>query len=169
MAERRSKRRPAPRMLCVLTLLSMTAAGCFMGDPLDPRGELDHRIVGNFADAERMSHSREAFERARERARRVQSGMTVAEAETALQATVLTEQRGTEKEKDAPRQKFIDGLLCRRNPSPLRQRWLFGYDEDGVQLVGFVLEFQREDPEKEKWEVRSIDRKPADDCPDNEE
>jgi len=113
----------------------------------------------------------EAFERARQRIGRVESGMTVAEVESALQAMVVTEQRGgaKEKEKDAPRQKFIEGLLCRRSPSPLRQRWLFGFDEDGVELVGFVLEFQRDDPEKEKWVVRSIDRKPADDCPDPDE
>ena len=144
--------------------------GCFLRDPLDPRGELGHQVAGNFADVERTARSREAFERARQRVGRVQKGMTIAEAETTLEATVVTERRGDEKKDDeAPRQKFIDGLLCRTNPSPLRQRWLFGYDEGGVELVGFVLELERDDPEKEKWTVRSIDRNPSDDCPDASE
>ncbi len=149
-------------------VLSVLIAGCFFRDPLDPHGELDHRIVRNFEDAEQVTHSRAAFERARQRVPRVQSGMTVPEVETAMQAIVFTQQQGDKPEKDAPRQKLIEGLLCRRNPTPLSQRWLFGFDEDGVELVGFVLEFQRNDPESEKWIVRSIDRKPTDDCPGGE-
>jgi len=144
-------------------------AGCFFRDGLDPRGELDHRVVRNFEEAEQATHSRAAFERARQRVERVQAGMNVDDVETAMGAIVFTQQQGDKPDKDAPRQKFVEGLLCRTNPTPLRQRWLFGFDEDGVELVGFVLEFQRDDPDKEKWTVRSIDRKPTDDCPGAED
>jgi len=60
----------------------------------------------------------------------------------------------------------IDGLLCQVDPSARRRRWLFGYDDDGVVLVGFALEFQREDADDEEWLVTRIDESPEDDCPD---
>ena len=64
------------------------------------------------------------------------------------------------------RRKFVDGYLCSTDPSSVRRRWLFGYDEGGVELVGFAIEFERDDPEKEKWIVRGVDKSPRDDCPE---
>ncbi len=149
----------------LLLAITTSVTGCFMRDPLDPRGQLDHRVVKEFDDAERITQSRQAFERTRPRLTLVQPGMSSADVETAMQAIVVTEQHG-EKDQEGPRRKFVDGLLCRRDPTSLRQRWLFGYDEGGVELVGFVIEFERDNPEKERWTVRSIDRAPTDDCPE---
>jgi hypothetical protein len=152
------------RWVCLLALAS-SVSGCFWRDPLDPRGQLDHRVVKEFDDAERITQSHRAFERARQHLALVQPDMSPADVETAMQAIVVTEQHG-EKDQEGPRRKFVDGLLCRRDPTPLRQRWLFGYDEGGVELVGFAIEFERDNPEKEKWTVRGIDRAPTDDCPE---
>jgi hypothetical protein len=152
------------RCACLLTLAA-SLAGCFMRDPLDPRGQLDHRVVKEFDDAERITQSRAAFELARQHIGLVQPGMTPAEVETAMQAVVVTQRQG-DKDDEGPRRKFIDGLLCSRNPTPLRQRWLFGYDEGGVEFVGFAIELERDNPEKEKWIVRGVDRAPTDDCPE---
>jgi len=164
MEERGGNRVAMWRRACLLVLAS-TLTGCFMRDPLDPRGQLDHRVVTQFDDAERITRSRQGFERARQRVTAVQPGMTPADIETAMQAIVVTEGQ-SDKADEGPRRKFIDGLLCVRNPMPLHQRWLFGYDEGGVELVGFAIELERDNPEKEKWVVRGIDRAPTDDCPE---
>lgn len=169
MADITKRRASATTIRCAAVVaLTVTATGCaFMRDPLDPLGELDHRAVRNFSDAERMAHSRGAFERSRQRLARVQSGMSVAEFEVAMGAIVVAERTSADGDDDElPRKKLIEGLLCRRATSPLRARWLFGYDEDGVELVGFAVEFERDDPDREKWTVRGVDRNPADDCPD---
>jgi hypothetical protein len=155
----------ARSVVCMLALGS-AVSGCFLRDPLDPHGELNHRVVANLGDAEQMARGREAYERARGRAGNVQSGMSLADVETAMQAIVVAQGQGDERDKDGPRRKFVEGLLCRYEPGPLRQRWLFGYDEGGVEFVGFVFEFTRDAPDSEKWTVRSIDRHPTDDCPD---
>jgi hypothetical protein len=166
MGETSTGRATFARRRVYLVALLATLAGCiFMRDPMDPRGKLDHRVVNDFADAERITRGRHAFERARERLDRVQPGMAPIEIEIALEAIVVMETKGA-REDEGPRRKFIDGLLCRTDPNPVRQRWLFGYDEGGVELVGFAIEFEREDPEKEKWTVRGIDRAPRDDCPE---
>ena len=159
----------AVRWAICMVALGSVVSGCFLRDPLDPHGELNHRVVANLGDAEQMARGREAFDRARGRAANVQSGMSVAEVETAMQAIVIAQGHGDATDKEAPRRKFVEGLLCRYQPAPLRQRWLFGYDEAGVELVGFVFEFSRNDPDSEKWTVRSIDRHPTDDCPDSGE
>jgi len=156
------------RGLCAIALAA-SVMGCMMGDPMDPRRELDHRAVKSFEDAERTARSRPAFERARQRLDGVQHGMNVAEVEHVMGAIVVAERHGEEKETEAARKKLIEGLLCRRQPSSLRQRWLFGYDDDGVELVGFVLEFERDDPDKERWTVRAVDRNPSDDCPETDQ
>jgi hypothetical protein len=149
-----------------LTALALTVSGCaFMRDPMDPRGKLDHRVVNDFGDAEHLTRGRHAFERARGRVAQVRAGMTTADVDIAMDAVVVTETKGA-KEDEGPRRKFIDGYLCRLDPSPLRRRWLFGYDEGGVELVGFAIEFERDDPEKEKWVVRGVDKEPHDDCPE---
>ena len=152
-----------------LVALVPTVAGCaFMRDPMDPRGKLDHRIVKDFAAAEHLTRGRHAFERARTRIDRVRPGMTTADVDIAMEAVVVTETKGATDD-EGPRRKFVDGYLCSTDPSPLRRRWLFGYDEGGVDLVGFAIEFQRDDPEKEKWVVRGVDTKPHDDCPETAE
>jgi hypothetical protein len=93
--------------------------------------------------------------------------MSAAEVEVAMHAAIVTERRGEDVDSDeAPRRKLVDGLLCKVTTGR-RQRWLFGYDEDKVELVGFAVEFEREDVESEDWEVERIDRDPADDCPDS--
>jgi hypothetical protein len=149
----------------VLCLVAGIAGCAFMRDPLDPRGKLDHRIVRDFVDLERAAHGHEAFERARRRVEGVKTGMSMAEVEAVMDAMIVTEQRGNEPDEESPRRKVVEGLLCDRDPTPLHRRWLFGYDEGGVELVGFALEFEREDPGDDDWTVRSIDRRPADDCP----
>jgi hypothetical protein len=146
-------------------LLAMTAGCAFMRDPMDPRGKLDHRIANDFADAERITRGRHAFEKARARIERVQPGMTPTDVEIAMETVVVTETKGA-KEDEGPRRKFVDGYLCSTDPSAVRRRWLFGYDEGGVALVGFAIEFERDNPEKEKWIVRDVDRAPRDDCPE---
>ena len=158
--------RVAWRSTVWLLVLLGGASGCFWRDPLDPHGELSHRVAPSLTDAEQMAKGREAYERARGRVGRVQSGMSVAEVEAAMEAIVVAQGQEEQQGKDGPRRKFIEGFLCRYEPVPLRQRWLFGYDEGGVELVGFVLEFQRDDPESDKWIVRSVDRHPTDDCPE---
>jgi hypothetical protein len=63
------------------------------------------------------------------------------------------------------RRKLMDGFLCRVGVGPLRERWLFGYDEGTVQMVGFAIEFSRSDANDDDWVVRRVDRAPGDDCP----
>ena len=59
----------------------------------------------------------------------------------------------------------MDGFLCKLSPAPLKERWLFGYDEGNVLLVGFAVEFVRSDADDDDWTVKRVDRSPADDCP----
>lgn len=156
-------------MRCVLAVLvGCLATRClFMRDPLDPLGALDHRAVGAFGQVESEARSRGAYERARERVAAVEPGMSVAEAEVAMGAMVVTERgENGDDESRRPRKKIIEGWLCRVDPSPLRRRWLFGYDEDGVELIGFAVEFGRDAPEDEDWVVRWVDREPKEDCPE---
>jgi hypothetical protein len=149
----------------VLLGLVAAAAGCFARDPLDPLGALDHQAVSQIAQAERAARSRVAYERARRRVERVKSGTSVAEVEVAMGAVVVREGRADEKDEGKlPREKLIDGFLCAMAPSALRKRWLFGYDEGGVELIGFAVEFERDDPEDEDWAVRRVDREPGDEC-----
>jgi hypothetical protein len=152
----------------LLALAVMVASGCFfMRDPLDPLGELDHRAVRELTRAEQAARSRSAYERARGRVTGVKRGMSVTEAEVVLGATVIAERHDeNEDEAGLPRKKLIDGLLCTTDPSSLRQRWLFGYDDGGVELIGFAIEFERKKPDDEDWVVRGFVRDPADDCPD---
>src|SRR5262245_17575392 len=85
-------KRPA---LCVLALVA-GASGCFLRDPLDPHGELGHHVVQDLSDAEQRAKGREAFERARGRVGNVQSGMSISEVETVMQAIVLAQGHGDE-------------------------------------------------------------------------
>lgn len=60
---------------------------------------------------------------------------------------------------------MMDGFLCKLSPVPLKERWLFGYDEGNVELVGFAVEFVRTDANDDDWIVRRVDKSPEDDCP----
>ena len=152
--------------IAVVAVLAFPAC-VFMRDPLDPLGELDHRAVRELTRAEQAARTRAADERARGRIAGVKRGMSAAEAEVALGATVVAERRDEKEDEDKlPRKKLIDGFLCSVEPSELRQRWLFGYDEGGVELVGFAVELERKKPDSDDWNVRGVDRSPADDCPD---
>jgi len=150
----------------VASLFLLAGSGClFMRDPLDPLGALDHRAVRELSQVEQEARGSAAYERARHRAESVTPGMSVAEFEAAMGAVVVVERRGNEDdEMHLPRRKVIGGLLCRVAPSGRRQRWVFGYDEGGVELIGFAVEFQRDDPEEEDWVVRRIDWSPSDEC-----
>ena len=93
--------------------------------------------------------------------------MSVAEVEVSMEAVVVAERRGNEDdEMRLPRKKLVEGLLCEISSSARQQRWIFGYDEEGVELIGFAVEFERDNPEDEDWVVRQVDRSPDDDCPD---
>ncbi len=141
--------------------------GCVHRDPLDPRGQLEHRTVGQVQQAEDRARTKDAYERVRQRVTTLKRGQSVEEVESALDATVVAEHRDDpEQEKTAPRRKLIDGWLCSMATSPLRKRWLFGYDEGGVVLIGFAVDFARNDPEDDDdWVVRGVDMQPHDDCP----
>ena len=144
--------------------------GCFNRDPLDPRGQLEHRTVGQVEQAEARARSKDAYERARQRVARLKRGQSTEEVESALGATVVAEHRDDrEQEKTAPRRKLIDGWLCSVPTSATKKRWLFGYDDSGVVLIGFAVEFTRKDPEDDDaWVVHGIDMQPRDDCPDHD-
>jgi hypothetical protein len=152
----------------LISLLVLAGSGCFfMRDPLDPLGALDHRAVHEFGRAEQEARGRFAYERARRRVEWVTPGMSVAEVEVAMEALVVAERRGNEDDEMLlPRKKLLEGLLCKISRSARRQRWIFGYDEGGVELIGFAVEFERDDPENEGWVVRQVDRGPNDDCRD---
>jgi len=145
-------------------LTMLVLCGC-MRDPLDPHGELEHRRVRELEGAEQVARSRGAYERARDRLPRVKRRMSIRQVESAMEAVVVIEGGGRDdKEVGLPRQKLIEGYLCSVTPSPLTQRWLFGFDEGGVELVGFAVELERSSPDDDDWEVRTVDRHPADDC-----
>ncbi len=68
-------------------------------------------------------------------------------------------------EGEGGQRKLMDGFLCKLQPAPTRERWLFGYDEESILLVGFAVEFARSDPDDDDWAVKRVDRAPGDDCP----
>jgi hypothetical protein len=105
-----------------------------------------------------------AFERVRERVNGVREGMSPGEVQAVLGAVIAVEE-GPGGEGGGGQRKLMDGFLCKMNPMPLRERWLFGYDEGNVQLVGFVVEFERRDEDDDEWIVRRVDPSPEDDCP----
>ena len=149
----------------LLGLVATAATGCFARDPLDPLAALGHHAVSQIDQAERAARGRLAYEGARRRIERVRPKMSVAEVEVAMGAVVVRERRGDEEdEAGLPRKKLVDGFLCSVAPSALRKRWLFGYDEGGVELIGFAVEFERDDPEGDDWVVRRVDREPGDEC-----
>lgn len=141
--------------MVVVAVMALTWAGC-MG-----RYALDRKPVKQISEAEKRSRSRSAYEHSRDRVHEVREGMSPAEVQAALGAVIAVE------EGDAGaggQRKLIDGFLCRVSPSSVRERWLFGYDEGNVLLVGFAIEFSRPDRDDD-WVVRRVDRAPADDCP----
>lgn len=154
------------RAACVLVLavaILPMVAGC-MRDPLDPRGALDHRAVSEIARAEARARSRLAYERARRRVVNVKRGMSAGEVEVAMEALVVAQQGDEDDGEESPRVKLVEGRICINALSALRSRWVFGYDEAGVELVGFAIEFERDDPEDDDWVVRRIDEEPDDEC-----
>ena len=122
---------------------------------------LGERRVPELARAEQVARNRVAYERARERATRLKRGMAPEEVEAAMGGVIAVED---EPRGEGGRQKLVEGLLCVVEVSPRRQRWLFGYDEDNVVLVGFALDFERESPESEDWLVQRIDQAPQEEC-----
>jgi hypothetical protein len=127
------------------------------------RYALDRKPVKQMSEAERRARSGRAFERARERVGDVQKGMSAEEVQAVMGAVIAVEE-GPEGEKNGHR-KLMDGFLCKVSAGPLRERWLFGYDEGNVVLVGFAVELERSDEDSERWSVRRVDRAPQDDCP----
>lgn len=127
------------------------------------RYALDRKPVKQISEAERRSRSRVAYERARERVGEVRQGMSPVEVQAALGAVIAVEE--TEAGNGGGQRKLMDGFLCKLSPAPLKERWLFGYDEGNVLLVGFAVEFVRSDADDDDWTVKRVDRSPADDCP----
>ncbi len=140
----------------VMGVIAIAMSGC-MG-----RYALDRRPVRQISEAEQKSRTRSAYERARERVRGVREGMSPAEVQATLGAVIAVEAGESGREE---RRKLMDGFVCRVNPTSLQERWLFGYDEGGVLLVGFAVEFVREDAKDDAWVVKGVDRSPKDDCP----
>ena len=139
-------------------MMMMTVEGCI------GRYALDRKPVRQISEAERKSRGSVAFERVRERVNGVREGMSPGEVQAVLGAVIAVEE-GPEGGEGGGQQKLMDGFLCKMNPLPLRERWLFGYDEGNVQLVGFVVEFERRDEDDDEWIVRRVDPSPEDDCP----
>lgn len=125
------------------------------------RYSLDRKPVRQISEAEVRSRSRAAYERSLVRVRDVRDGMSPAEVQATLGAVIAVEE-GVDGA--GSQRKLMDGFVCRVNPTQLKERWLFGYDEGNVLLVGFAVEFVRGD-EDANWAVRRIDRAPDDDCP----
>ena len=141
-----------------IVLLAVTVVvmqGC-MG-----RYGLDRRPVKQLSDAERKARGRVAFEHARERVREVREGMSPSEVQAAMGAVIAVEESTDGRDQ----RKLMDGFLCKVNPIAVKERWLFGYDEGNVQLIGFAIEFIRKDPDDDDWSVKRLDRAPTDDCP----
>jgi len=126
------------------------------------RYALDRRPVKQLSDAERRARGHVAYDHARERVRDVQEGMSPAEVQATLGAVIAVEEGADGK---TGQRKLMDGFLCRVSPVGTKERWLFGYDEGNVVLVGFAIEFVRSDPKSDDWTVKRVDRVPADDCP----
>ncbi len=149
-------RQSAAAVLAVAIMLA--ALGCA---PRVQRPERFVRAPSELTRAQQMARSRVAYERARARLPRLRRGMSVPEVEEAMGVLVAVDTSG----KREHRATLLDGLLCQVDRSPLRRRWLFGYDEEAVVLVGFALEFERADTHDE-WLVTRIDESPEESCPD---
>jgi hypothetical protein len=141
-----------------MVMLSLVAMSGCIG-----RVSLDKKPVRQMSEAERRARSRVAFDRARERVGQVQKGMSPGEVQVAM-GTVIAVEEHPDGEKGGQR-KLMDGFLCKVSATPLRDRWLFGYDEGNVELVGFAVEFERADKNDDDWVVKRVDRSPQDDCP----
>jgi hypothetical protein len=135
----------------------LTLPGC-MG-----RYALDRKPVKQISEAERRSRGRAAYDRARMRVQEIREGMSPAEVQAMLGAVIAVEEGGNGS--NAGQRKLMDGFLCKVSPTPLRERWLFGYDEGNVLLVGFAVEFARSHADDDDWIVKRVDRSPGDDCP----
>ena len=140
-----------------VVMMSLASQGC-MG-----RYALDRKPVRQLSEAEQRARGRGAYDRARERVREVKKGMSPPEVQVVMGAVIAVEEEP--KGSGSGQRKLMDGFLCKVDPVPLRQRWLFGYDEGNVQLVGFAVEFERKDAEDDDWVVRRVDAAPEDDCP----
>ncbi len=136
--------------------LVLALSGC-MG-----RYALDRKPVKELSEAESKARSRIGYDHARDRVREVREGMSPAEVQATLGAVIAVEENPDGK---SGQRKLMDGFLCRVSPVPTKERWLFGYDEGNVLLVGFAVEFVRSDPKDDDWTVKRVDRSPADDCP----
>lgn len=126
------------------------------------RYALDRKPVREISEAERRARSRAAYERSRMRVAAVREGMSQPEVQATLGAVIAVAEGDTG---EAGQRKLMDGFVCRVNPGALVERWLFGYDEGNVVLVGFAVEFVREDSRDDDWTVRRVDRSPSEDCP----
>lgn len=125
------------------------------------RYQLDRKPVKELSEAEMRSRSRAAYDRSRGRVSEIRDGMDPGEVQAVLGAVIAVE----EGDGSRGQRKLIDGFLCRVSAGPLRERWLFGYDEGNVQLVGFAIEFVRSDADGNDWAVKRLDRTPGEDCP----
>ena len=154
MAE--SRHRGADRRWAMVLMSACVLCGCI------GRVSLDKKPVRQMSEAERRARSRVAYDRARDRVGQVRNGMSPGDVQVAMGAVIAVEEH-PDGGKGGQR-KLMDGFLCRVDPTPLKDRWLFGYDEDNVELVGFAVEFQRADKDDD-WTVKRVDRGPQDDCP----
>lgn len=146
----------AMRLLLSLVLAALAMPGC-------AGHHLNRKPVKQISEAERRSRSRAAYDRVRTRVGEVREGMDPAEVQAALGAVIAVEER--DGENGGGRRKLMDGFLCKVAAGPLRERWLFGYDEENVQMVGLAVEFTRSDADDDDWVVRRVDHAPVDDCP----
>lgn len=135
--------------------LAVVMAGCI------GRYQLDRKPVKQLSEAEVRARGRAAYDRARGRVGEIREGMDPREVQAVLGAVIAVE----EGEGAGGRRKLMDGFLCRVSAGPVRERWLFGYDEGNVQMVGFALEFVRPEADDDDWVVKRVDRAPGDDCP----
>jgi len=151
-----SMHRGACRRFALVLMCSLTVAGCIGRVPLDKKP------VRQMSEAERRARGRVAYDHARDRVAQVQKGMSPGDVQVAMGAVIAVEEH-SDGGKGGQR-KLMDGFLCRVEPTPLKDRWLFGYDEGDVELVGFAVEFERADKDDD-WVVKRVDRAPQDDCP----
>jgi hypothetical protein len=89
--------------------------------------------------------------------------MSTGQVQVAMGAVIAVEEHGDGA--SGGERKLMDGFLCRVEPTPLKDRWLFGYDDGNVELIGFAVEFERTDKDDNDWVVKRVDRVPQDDCP----
>ena len=139
----------------LLGLIAMLVVQGCMG-----RYALDRKPVKQISEAERKARGRAAFERARERVREVKVGMSPPEVQAAMGAVIAIEEGAK-----GGQRKLMEGFLCKLSAGALRERWLFGYDEGNVELVGFAVEFVRSEADEEDWTAKRVDSAPEDDCP----